>query len=193
MAPVPVAVQPIIQKCLVEIGGDDLLAEFVGVGADERQAQAGQHSDQRLRDAVGVGGAVRIFGFDLGQRRSDHEEAVRKIGHPPQPLDENSAIRRERADQVGEILTLDRARVFHAFDGVIAEAQGAMLDFFEPPSEASERERILLAGVDDRNGQWRAELRASALGDDGQRGVRDGRGERGPLQRRRDQSAFAGH
>ena len=65
MAAVAVAVQPIIQKCLVEVGRDDFLAEFVRVGADEREAKASQHGDQRLRDAVGIGGAVGIFGFNL--------------------------------------------------------------------------------------------------------------------------------
>ena len=42
VAAVAVAVQPIIQKCLVEIRCDDLFAEFVSFGADERQAQAGR-------------------------------------------------------------------------------------------------------------------------------------------------------
>jgi hypothetical protein len=40
VAAVAVAVQPIIQKCLVEIGGDDFFAEFLGFGADERKTQA---------------------------------------------------------------------------------------------------------------------------------------------------------
>ena len=36
MAAVAVAFQPIIQKCLIKIGRDDLFAEFVRFGADER-------------------------------------------------------------------------------------------------------------------------------------------------------------
>ena len=42
LAAVAVFVQPIIQKCLIEVGGYDLFSEFVRVGADEREAQAGE-------------------------------------------------------------------------------------------------------------------------------------------------------
>src|SRR5579862_8013829 len=66
MAAVAVAFQPIIQKCLVEIRRNDLFAKFVSLGADEREAQPGKDGDQRLRNAVGIGGAIGIFGFDLG-------------------------------------------------------------------------------------------------------------------------------
>src|SRR5437588_2121194 len=92
MAAMTVAVEPIIQKGLVEIRGDDLLAEFVSFGADERQAQTGERGDQRLRDAVGIGGAVGIFGLDLGQRSGDDEQAVRTIAHAPQAIDEYGTV-----------------------------------------------------------------------------------------------------
>ena len=52
MATVAVAFQPIIQKCLIEVGRDDLFAKFVSLGADEGQAQPCKHGDQRLGDAV---------------------------------------------------------------------------------------------------------------------------------------------
>ena len=65
MAAVAVAFQPIIQKCLIKVGRDDLFAEFMCLRADERQAQSGEHGDQRLRDAVGIGGTIGIFGLDL--------------------------------------------------------------------------------------------------------------------------------
>jgi len=88
MAAVAVAVQPIIQKCLIEIRRDDLFTEFVGFGTDERDAQTGERGNQRLRDAVGIGGAVGIFGFDLGQRRSDDEQGRVHLyeGYSPQEI-----------------------------------------------------------------------------------------------------------
>ena len=160
-----VAVQPIIQKCLVEIRGDDLLAEFVAFGADEGQAQSGEHGDQRLRDAVGIRGAVGIFRLDLGQRRGDHEQAVRALAHAAQAVDEDFAIGGEGLNEVGEVFAFDDAGVFHAADGVVAEREGALLDVGEPFSKAAEGQRILLARVDDGYRERSAELRASAVGD----------------------------
>src|ERR1700693_4722756 len=107
MAAVAVAVQPIIQKCLIEIRGDDLFTEFVGFGTDERNAQTGERGNQGLRDAVGIGGAVGIFGFDLGQRRGDNEQAVGKFAHAAQAVDEDCAVGGEGLNQVGEIFALD--------------------------------------------------------------------------------------
>jgi hypothetical protein len=79
VAAVAVAIQPIIQKCLVEVRRDDFFSEFVRLGADERDVQASEDGDQRLRDAVGIRAAVGIFGFDLGKRRGDDEQAVRAM------------------------------------------------------------------------------------------------------------------
>src|SRR5579872_3934448 len=68
VASVAVAVQPVVKEGLVEVRGDDFFSQLVRVGADERQAKPGEHSDQRLGDAVGIGCAVGVFGLDLGQR-----------------------------------------------------------------------------------------------------------------------------
>ena len=64
---------------------------------------------------------------------------------------------------------------FHAADGIVAERQGAFLDVGEPSAKAAERERILLASVDDGDGQGSAELRATALGQHRQRRMEDRR------------------
>src|SRR4051812_48200217 len=89
-------------------------------------------------------------------------------------MDEYGAVCGERADQVGEVFALHSAPVFHPFNRVIAEAQGAVFDFGKPSSEAPEREWILLAGVDDRGGQRRADLRASSLASTGRGGCGTG-------------------
>src|SRR5579862_4198418 len=61
MAAMAVAFEPIMQKRLIEVRRDNLLAEFVRLSADEGNAQAREHGDERLRNAVGTGGSVRIF------------------------------------------------------------------------------------------------------------------------------------
>ena len=180
-----VAVQPIIQKCLIEVRGDDLLAKLVRLGADEGQAQSGEHGDQRLRDAVGIRAAVGIFGLDLGQRGGDHEQAMRALGHASQAVDENFPVGGEGLDQVGEIFALDDAGVLHAADRVVAERQGAFFDVRKPLPKAAEGERILLARVDNRDGKRRAKLRASAVSDHRQERRRDRSGGRGPRERGR--------
>src|SRR3974390_749659 len=118
---------------------------------------------------------------------------MRSLGHPAQALQKYRTIRRERLNQVGEIFALDDAGILHSFNRVIAEAQGAMLDFRKPSFETAERKRILFAGIDDDDGLRSAKLRAATLGYHRQQGMRNGRGLHGPLKRRRDQSAFARH
>lgn len=118
---------------------------------------------------------------------------MRQLAHAAEAGDKDGTIRGERLNQVGQIFALDRESVFHAFDGIVAQLQCAGFDFLEPSAKTAERERILLARVDDRDGQRRAELGASALGDDGKHGMRDRHIRRGPGKRRRDQGAFARH
>src|SRR5579871_6624897 len=139
LAAVAVAVQPIIQKCLVEKRRDDLFAEFMSVGAEEWQAQPGEYRNQRLHDAIGAGSAVRILGLDLRHRRGHDQQTVWRSGYSLQPLHEDAPVRGERLDQVGEVLAFDDARVFHAGDRVIAERQRAVLDAGEPFPETPER------------------------------------------------------
>src|SRR5580704_9442171 len=101
---------------------------------------------------------------------------MRTIGHSAQAVDEYFAVRCERLNQVGEVFAFDNAGVFHAGDGIVAERKAAVFNGLEPFSEAAERERILLAGVDDGDGKRSAELRTAAFGDDGKRGRSDRRG-----------------
>jgi hypothetical protein len=108
------------------------------------------------------------------------------FGHATESIDEDGAVRSKRADQVGEIFAFDDAGVFHAFDGIVTEGQGSVFDLGEPSAEATERERVLLARVDDGDWERRAELRASALCDDGEWRMRDRQVQRGPRERRRD-------
>jgi hypothetical protein len=113
-------------------------------------------------------------------------QAVGTVGHAAQAVYEDCAVRGERLNQVGEILALDYAGVFHAADGIVAERQGAVLDAGEPSLEAAEGKRILLAGVDDGHGQRRAELSTSALGENWQRRRRDWSGPWRPCEWRRN-------
>jgi len=43
--PVAVALEPIIQKRLIQIRRDDFFAKLVGFGADERQPQPREHGN----------------------------------------------------------------------------------------------------------------------------------------------------
>src|SRR5579864_8434819 len=78
---VAVALQPVIEKCLVEIRGDDLFSEFVGFGTNEGDAQSRHDRNERLGNSIGRDPAVRVFAFDLTKRGRDHEEAVGKKAH----------------------------------------------------------------------------------------------------------------
>ena len=102
------------------------------------------------------------------------------LAHAPQPVDEDGAIRGERADQVSEIFSLDDASIFHAADRIVSEREGTFLDVGEPFSKTAEGERVLFSCVDDGDRERGAELRASALGEDGKRRGRDWNGGRGP-------------
>ena len=77
-APVAVALQPVIQESLIEVGCNDFLPQFVSLCTDKRQLQSGEHSDQRLRDAIRIGAAIWIGTLDLAERRCDHQQAVGK-------------------------------------------------------------------------------------------------------------------
>src|ERR1022692_2128868 len=77
----------------------------------------------------------------------NHQQAVGKIAHAAQTVDEDSPIRGERMNQVGEIFALDYAGVFHAADGIIAEREGTLLDVSEPSPKAAEKGGVLPAGV----------------------------------------------
>lgn len=64
-AAVAVGFEPVIEVDLIEVGGDDFLAQFMGFDAEERDAQACERGDQRLRDLVWICGAVFVAGFHL--------------------------------------------------------------------------------------------------------------------------------
>ena len=113
-----------------------------------------RHGDQRLRDAVGICGAVRIFGLDFSK---DEVTTSRLCG--------SSAMRRRRLMKTVRLVVKEQIRSARSLRstvhvssipsiGVIAEAQGAVFDFGEPSFESAEGERILLAGIDNCDGKW---------------------------------------
>ena len=168
-----VGFEPVVKVDLIKIGRDDFFAEFVGVCADEWQAQSGEYRKQRLRNAVRISGSIRVFRFDFRQGRRHHKQTVGELSHAVKAIYEHSAVCCKRADQVRKIFSLDHAAVFHAFNRIVSQTQSAMFDLCKPSFEAAERKRVLFARVDDCDGQRSAELRASALGYDWKRGWRD--------------------
>jgi hypothetical protein len=66
-AAIVVGFKPVVQVNLVQIRGDDFLAEFVGFRAQERNVQSGEDSDQGLHNAVGVNVGMSIRRLHLAE------------------------------------------------------------------------------------------------------------------------------
>lgn len=184
-----VGFQPMVEVDLVEIGGDDFLAEFVGIDAEERDAQACERGDERLRDLVGIRGAVFVTGFHLAERGGDDQQAVGKRAHAAQARDEHGAFHVERAHEVVQVLALDDARILKPGNGVVADFQRPFFDPGKPASETFERKWILLARIDHDYGFWRAKLRAPAFGNRGHGGMSHRKGGHPPFERWSDECA----
>ena len=67
-AAIVVGFKPVVQMNLVQIRGDDFLAEFVGFRAQESNVQSGEDSDQGLQNAVGVNVGMSIRRLHLAER-----------------------------------------------------------------------------------------------------------------------------
>lgn len=120
-AAVAVRVEPMMEMRLIEIRGGDFRAEVVRVRARKRDVQANESGDERLQDAIGVGGTVRIARFHFAERGSDDEQPICRTAHAAQARDEDIAAGGEGMNEIGEALALDDARVFEAGDGIVSE------------------------------------------------------------------------
>jgi hypothetical protein len=129
---VVVGLQPVLEVNLVQIRRHRFGSQVFVLSANEGNIHSGKDRNQRLKNAVWVDRAESIPRLHPTQPGGKHQQPMSIAAHQLQPLDENSALHRERVNKVRQVLPLHHASVFHTGNRVVAQFQGLFLHPGEP-------------------------------------------------------------